>query len=287
MDPLPPDSPLQRWTLSPRGPRERNLIKFFIMGDVGTNGALLGASEDSIEFQLLTAYVNKRRPSDRIFCVLAASSDTPLPDGVTNKNCLERMGKLKILFNCIPCQKGDSKLPLQSSEIDGRGLEFRALDPEGTSPSGVVVAVANKLTRIVDSVPLDPEDIETDTSDDVIQTIVDLLRESGDCLNEEIKKNKSLAQFFNSSFSYSLFEKVTSSFLQKVDPADIPSKAPEQAKVALTFEVTSRLTAVDCHPMNVIMGFGAKYLQENCSAWVKQHGGWEKAFDSEDDEEVH
>lgn len=221
--------------------------RFFIMGDVGTNGALLWASEDSIEFQLLTAYVNKRRPSRRMVRVVAEGHDAPQPAGATNKNCLERMG---------------------------------------TSPSDVVVAVANKLTRIVDSVPLEPEDIETDTSDDVIQTIVDLLRESGDSLNEEIKRNKSLAQFFHSRFSYSLFEKVISSFLQKVDPADIPSKAPDQAKVALTFEVTSRLTAVDCHPMNVVMGFGTKYLQENCSAWVKQHGGWEKAFDSED-EEVH
>ncbi|KAG7456010.1 hypothetical protein MATL_G00247240 [Megalops atlanticus] len=142
--------------------------------------------------------------------------------------------------------------------------------------------VADKLTSIVDSVHLAPADVEPDGPEDVIQTIVELLRESGDTLDAEIKQNKSLASVF-SGFNYGLFEKVTTMFLERVELDDVPStKSPEQAKIALTFEVTSKLTAVDNHPMNRVMGFGAKYLQQNFSTWVQQQGGWAKAFDSED-----
>ncbi|XP_036374116.1 apoptosis facilitator Bcl-2-like protein 14 [Megalops cyprinoides] len=142
--------------------------------------------------------------------------------------------------------------------------------------------VADKLTNIVDSVHLAPADIDHDGPEDVVQTIVELLRESGDKLDEEIRQNKSLADLF-SGFNYGLFEKVTTMFLKGVELEVVSStKSSEQAKIALTFEVTSKLTAVDNHPMNRVMGFGAKYLQQNFSTWVQQQGGWAKAFDSED-----
>ncbi|KAJ8381980.1 hypothetical protein SKAU_G00027580 [Synaphobranchus kaupii] len=249
------------------------------MEEIGTNGVVPGVTEDSIEFQLIVAYIRKRRPSRRTVPQSAPKYDAPQPAQASRK---KTTGKLKMFLHCIRPQKEDREQQSLPSETDGRGPVFRAL-----GPAGAVIEVTDKLTRIADSVPLDSEDIEADSPDDVIQTIVELLRESGDRLNEEMKTNPSLAELFRGCFTYSLFEKVTSLFLQKADPSDIPStKIPEQAKVALTFEVTSRLTAVDCHPMNVVMGFGAKYLQENFSSWVQKHGGWEKAFDNEDDEEV-
>ncbi|XP_064199390.1 apoptosis facilitator Bcl-2-like protein 14 isoform X2 [Anguilla rostrata] len=221
------------------------------MEAAGANGALPGAGEDSLELRLIMAYVQKRRPSRRIAPATAKAHEAPRPPRDSGRRTKKK-------------QKLDR-----------------------TCSAGTVVAVTEKLTRIVDSVPLEFEDIETDGPDDVVQTIVELLRESGDRLNEEMKTNKSLAELFRKGFTYSLFERVTGLFLQKVDPSHVPgSSVPEQAQVALAFEVTSRLTAVDCHPMNVVMGFGAKYLQENYSSWVKQHGGWENAFDAEDDEEV-
>ncbi|XP_035283574.1 apoptosis facilitator Bcl-2-like protein 14 isoform X2 [Anguilla anguilla] len=221
------------------------------MEAAGANGALPGAGEDSLEFRLIMAYVQKRKPLRRIAPATAKAHEAPRPPRDSGRRTKKK-------------QKLDR-----------------------TCSAGTVVAVTEKLTRIVDSVPLEFEDIETDGPDDVVQTIVELLRESGDRLNEEMKTNKSLAELFRKGFTYSLFERVTGLFLQKVDPShSVPSSVPEQAQVALAFEVTSRLTAVDCHPMNVVMGFGAKYLQENYSSWVKQHGGWENAFDAEDDEEV-
>ncbi|XP_035283573.1 apoptosis facilitator Bcl-2-like protein 14 isoform X1 [Anguilla anguilla] len=259
------------------------------MEAAGANGALPGAGEDSLEFRLIMAYVQKRKPLRRIAPATAKAHEAPRPprDSGRRTKKKQKLGKLRMFFPCIRSQEEEAEQRSQPSEPDGGGRRFRAAGPDRTCSAGTVVAVTEKLTRIVDSVPLEFEDIETDGPDDVVQTIVELLRESGDRLNEEMKTNKSLAELFRKGFTYSLFERVTGLFLQKVDPShSVPSSVPEQAQVALAFEVTSRLTAVDCHPMNVVMGFGAKYLQENYSSWVKQHGGWENAFDAEDDEEV-
>ncbi|XP_061108043.1 apoptosis facilitator Bcl-2-like protein 14 isoform X1 [Conger conger] len=248
--------------------------------------AMNGAPENSLEFRLLAAYVKKRRPSLPVRPGPPGASAAPQP--ASGRKWKGRIGKLKMFFLCIRPQKEDHALRSQPSETDGRGPCFRARGPDrSASAAGTVLAVTDKLTAIADSVPMDPDEYQADGPDDVIDSIVELLRVSGDRLNEEMKENESLSKLLGGGFSYSTFKKVTSAFLGKVDPADIPSsKDPEQAMVALTFEVTSRLTTMDCHPMNVVMGFGARYLQENYSGWVKQHGGWEKAFATEDDEEV-
>ncbi|KAJ8392223.1 hypothetical protein AAFF_G00077910 [Aldrovandia affinis] len=251
------------------------------MAATGMNGALQGPSEDSMEFQLLMAYTQKRRPV-AVFHSAASCPSRQAPQA-SDKKRKKSTGKLKMFLHCIRPQREDREQQPQAPEANGRGPVFRAPVPG----AAVLNEVTDKLKKIVDSVHLDSGDIEPDGPDDVVQKIVELLRESGDRLNEEIKTNKTMADLFRGSFDYSLFERVTSLFLQKVDPSDIPSlKTPEQAKIALTFEVTNRLTAVDYHPMKMAMGFGAKYLQENFSSWVKNHGGWEKAFDVEDDEEV-
>lgn len=48
----------------------------------------------------------------------------------------------------------------------------------------------------------------------------------------------------------------------------------QYTKVAFTLEVATRLTAVDNHPMNLVLGFGSKYLKEHFSPWIQNHGGW-------------
>ncbi|XDV28811.1 hypothetical protein PO909_032019 [Leuciscus waleckii] len=145
--------------------------------------------------------------------------------------------------------------------------------------------VAEKLTRIVDSGLLDDDGIEADSvSTDVIEQIVDLLKKSGDDLNKKIEKNHVLLGHLQSTFSYEFFEKLTTAFIKSVVPEFLQSRNKHE-QIALTFEVTSRLGALDLHPMNRVMGFGAQYLQKNFTPWVKQHGGWEKAFD--DTDEVH
>ncbi|TRY89694.1 hypothetical protein DNTS_032321 [Danionella cerebrum] len=165
-----------------------------------------------------------------------------------------------------------------------------------TLNGGKFANAAEKLTHIVDCgslgydegiEPDGPSSQSTDSNlsdDPVIKELVELLKKSGDELNKRILENHELLRILQRSFSYSLFDKLTRAFITRVAP-EYPKKGNECEQIALTFEVTRRLGALDLQPMNRVMGYGAQFLQQNFAPWVKQHGGWEKAFDH--DEDVH
>lgn len=44
--------------------------------------------------------------------------------------------------------------------------------------------------------------------------------------------------------------------------------------VCVSWQAISRLSALDTQPMNKLLGFGAKYLNEKHSSWVKEQGGY-------------
>ncbi|XP_021154080.2 apoptosis facilitator Bcl-2-like protein 14 [Columba livia] len=124
--------------------------------------------------------------------------------------------------------------------------------------------------------------------EEMIQTIVSLLRKSGDELEEMIQKDRTFYQRFEDMLSYTFFKSITDLFL-KCAVADSPSEPESQVqrmKVAFIMEVATRLNAVDNHPMNLVLGFGLKYLREHFKPWIQDQGGWEKAFESLDEEEV-
>ena len=78
-----------------------------------------------------------------------------------------------------------------------------------------------------------------------------------------------------STLTYNYFKKITSAYLRRLSPEELPPKSqPMQARIALIFEVTRRLKIMDRHPMNRVLGFGAKYLQENYSPWANTQGGY-------------
>ncbi|XP_052546442.1 apoptosis facilitator Bcl-2-like protein 14 [Tympanuchus pallidicinctus] len=134
----------------------------------------------------------------------------------------------------------------------------------------------------------DENEGEGNDEEKIIQTIVALLRKSGDQLEERFKKDRSFYQRFEDMLSYAFFERLTNSFLENVS-ADSTNETEDQlqcTKVAFALEVATRLTAVDNHPMNLVMGFGLKYLQEHFSPWIRDRGGWDKALSSLDQEEV-
>ncbi|KAM9640934.1 apoptosis facilitator Bcl-2-like protein 14 [Morphnus guianensis] len=110
----------------------------------------------------------------------------------------------------------------------------------------------------------------------IIQTIVSLLRQSGDQLEEKIKKDRVFYQHFKDMLSYTFFKRVTDLFLEDVsaDSTSEPEGQVQCTKVAFTMEVATRLTAVDNHPMNLVLGFGLKYLREHFKPWIQDQGGW-------------
>ncbi|XP_008947711.1 PREDICTED: apoptosis facilitator Bcl-2-like protein 14 [Merops nubicus] len=183
----------------------------------------------------------------------------------------------------------------------------------GPSQSADVDHIADKLAELVASRSQEsPSDVSLETKDEgsfedqgnsdltdggegkeddierIIQTIVSLLRQSGDKLEKKMEKDRVLCQYFKNMLSYNFFERITNLFLDDIS-ADSPTEPGGQVqcrKVAFTMEIATRLSAVDNHPMNLVLGFGLKYLREHFRPWIQAQGGWEKALTSLDQEEV-
>ncbi|NXL36412.1 B2L14 protein, partial [Glaucidium brasilianum] len=138
------------------------------------------------------------------------------------------------------------------------------------------------------SQPVDGREGKEYDEETIIQTIVSLLRQSGDQLEEKIKKDRFFCQCFKDMLSYTFFERITDTFLENVSAGSTnePRGQVQLTKVAFTMELATRLTAVDNHPMNLVLGFGLKYLREHFRPWIRDQGGWEKALTSLDQEEV-
>lgn len=97
-------------------------------------------------------------------------------------------------------------------------------------------------------------------------------------VRKKLKKDKALMNSFQDGLSYSVFKTITDQFLKGVDTRGESEVKAQGFKVALAIDATAKLTAIDNHPMNKVLGFGTKYLKENFSSWIQQHGGWEKVL---------
>ncbi|XP_071399944.1 apoptosis facilitator Bcl-2-like protein 14 [Centroberyx affinis] len=146
--------------------------------------------------------------------------------------------------------------------------------------------VADRLAQIADSASISQADLTAaglEDQDEIVKKLVELLKTSGDVMDEQIKQNEVLQERLKNVFDYALFEKLTSSLQSLVDLGQAGSKDRiQREKIAWAFEVTSRLSAVDVVHRRRALSFGERYLRQHHSAWIQQHGGWEKAFDSDD-----
>ncbi|KAL0612524.1 Apoptosis facilitator Bcl-2-like protein 14, partial [Plecturocebus cupreus] len=174
-------------------------------------------------------------------------------------------------------------------------LEHEAVDPK-------VISIANRVAEIVYSWPppeaqagsfnsnesLVPEGFSIQRQGAssskkaeegyIIAKIVELLKYSGDELEIKLKKDKALMGHFQDGLSYSVFKTLTDWVLMGVDTRGESEVKAHGFKAALAIDVMAKLTAIDNHPMNRVLGFGTKYLKENFSPWIQQHGGWEKVL---------
>ncbi|XP_052578280.1 apoptosis facilitator Bcl-2-like protein 14 [Peromyscus californicus insignis] len=121
-------------------------------------------------------------------------------------------------------------------------------------------------------------DSKKDGEDEIISKIVELLKYSGDQLGREMKKDKALMSSFQDGLSYSVFKTITNLFLRDVDTRGESEVKAQGFKAALAIDAIAKLTAIDNHPMNRMLGFGTKYLKEYFSPWIQQNGGWEKVL---------
>ncbi|XP_046730412.1 apoptosis facilitator Bcl-2-like protein 14 [Silurus meridionalis] len=233
--------------------------------------------KDSIEYKLLLRYTQKKTHSQPPQSNGVGETKTGSPTKFRGHNKPNKSKKfhLQKVFSCIQPAK---KKPVRQQASTFPGPH-----------QGEVEQIVNRLTEITDHVHFITSDIETD-SDDVVERLVELIREHGDKLNEKIERDHMLRKNLQDCFSYTFFKQVTQMFMRRLSPEEHPTtQSPEQAKIALTCELTSRLNTMDCLPMNRALGFGGKYLQDYFTPWVIEQGGYEKVFCTpvDEDEEVH
>ncbi|XP_064785443.1 uncharacterized protein si:ch211-218c6.8 isoform X1 [Oncorhynchus masou masou] len=243
-----------------------------------------GVDQRSDEYRLLMAYCGKRK----------RQRSGPMPQC---QGLIQKEGPPPSRHNARFYDTGPIHHKFQGCAPSRHGRVAAAAGAAGRE-GNTLNGVADRLIQIADSVQITTDDIESDGTEDqhdVIRRLVELLKVSGDKLNEEIMSNHILQRHLQTSFTYSLFETVTSTLLQGVTgvegdgpvartgcPTPEKEERVQREQIALACEVTSKLSALDLHPMSRAMGFGTRYLQEHHTAWVKKHGGWNSVFDSED-----
>ncbi|KAM6314502.1 apoptosis facilitator Bcl-2-like protein 14 [Podargus strigoides] len=164
-----------------------------------------------------------------------------------------------------------AKLVTSRSQQSPSDVSFKATCP--------VLCQSEGRSRLID---------ETEDEEKIIQNIVALLKESGDQLEEKMEKDTVFYKHFKDMLSYTFFKRITDLFLEDVSAGSTsePGDQVQCMKVAFTMEIITRLTAMDNHPMNLVLGFGLMYLREHFKLWIQDQGGWEKALTSLDQEEV-
>ncbi|XP_078139187.1 apoptosis facilitator Bcl-2-like protein 14 [Centroberyx gerrardi] len=238
--------------------------------------AAMDGVEESEEFRLLKAYCTRRnRPSFR--------------SGFSTKKSTSSGGACSFFADALGtpllsdlCSVGAAVGVVRMGVVGVDGLLDRSKGQDASSLSGV----ADRLAQIADSAPISQADLTAagvEDQDEIVKKLVELLKTSGDVMDEQIKQNEFLQERLQNFFDYALFEKLTSSLQSLVDLGQAGSEDRiQRKKIAWAFEVTSRLSAIDVVPRRRALSFGERYLRQHHSAWIQQHGGWEKAFDSDD-----
>ncbi|KFU99664.1 Apoptosis facilitator Bcl-2-like 14, partial [Pterocles gutturalis] len=283
---------------------------------------------DSIEYKILMAYAQRRLSVSSYVKLLKNEANTQKSSSLTRRKVLIDHQRDKDRPSHTVFYQGGvgelhSKRQSKRNHLSGYGLRFHCSSEEQKKPlprpqnqgeRADVNHIADKLAKLVtsrsqespsdvsfkttydtpcreqdDSVPTGGSEGEEHDEEKIIQTIVSLLRESGDRLEEKMKKDTVFSALFEDMLTYTFFERITDSFLENVSADSTNELSGHQVqctKVAFTMEVATRLNAVDNHPMNLVLGFGLKYLREHFKPWIQDQGGWEKALTSLDQEEV-
>ncbi|KAM8740182.1 uncharacterized protein AB9X84_020108 isoform 1-T1 [Acanthopagrus schlegelii] len=264
---------------------------------------------DTVELRLMMAYATRRRPNRK---VESPTQDSPsAPNGVAHSNGpsspptpdkKRRKKGFRSLMKLLPCikpQTDDKELaqsPEGTPDVTTRCLIIEDPKDVEDEEKDELEKVAERLAEIADEIPFTPPELESDApegdpSDHELEKVIGLLlRDTGDRLNErELKDANIAAELF---WNYSFFEKLVKTLLIRMglispEPDTLGPQASPKTQVAVTCEVTSRLSAVNTLPMSRMLDHGARYLRDHYSSWAQQEGGYEEVFHSDDEDEVH
>ncbi|XP_023150623.1 apoptosis facilitator Bcl-2-like protein 14 [Amphiprion ocellaris] len=269
--------------------------------------------DDTVEFRIMMAFAKRRRPQQQqqqdsnpddgpvkdSRDANGTTTPSQTPEKTEGKKKRKKKGwkRLSSILRCVKPQTEDPE-PQPTPRPNGN---FRSLDPrtnerlvvDSHEPDEVkdddhLAEAVSRLTEIAEEIPFTPPEWETDSRDGEVEKIIGLiLRESGDRLNEKELKNANIAAelFWNYSFFRELINRLLMRMgLRSPDPDALGPQASPKTQIAVTCEVTSRLSEVNSLPRNLLMRHGARYLQDYYSTWAQQQGGYEAAFEGDEDE---
>ncbi|CAL8401089.1 unnamed protein product [Arctogadus glacialis] len=108
------------------------------------------------------------------------------------------------------------------------------------------------------------------SNEEVINRIIALTKEEGDAIDEKLKENPTLSNFFQ-GMSYPAFKKLADNYLedettpvqsQAPSPPHPAVAAPELVKLAFTLDFTARLAGLSRQNVGHITGLGNRYLAD-------------------------
>ncbi|XP_038156116.1 apoptosis facilitator Bcl-2-like protein 14 [Cyprinodon tularosa] len=279
--------------------------------------------EDTVEFKLMRAYAQRRRPKkvdphkENGKALTDYSNDAdPTPGQTTEKTGKEEGKKkrkkktiwrhLKPILKCVRPQTDEMETtptpatPTSDETQDDPTLRCFPMaftldgDHDSSKDEDELGEVASRVIGLADELELTepPSELEADcpedalSKDDLEKTIGLLLRCKGDDLNKKFDELHIAADLF---LNYNFFSKLLNAFFVRIGFRNSQSdalgpQAGNKTQVAATLEITSRLSSVEGLPRSRLFEHGARYLQEYYSSWAQQQGGYEAIF--QDDEEV-
>lgn len=255
--------------------------------------------EDTMEYRVLMSYAQRSLSASKYSALQRALSRQGNHPTISNGKEEKANGEVKIEKR--KQKKWPKKLTpacLRPPKGKKKSTDTAAKNPEEEKASRIVRALQRIVQRIkeqdkesdfrmlrrVSSIQHDGDD-----EDEIIASIVQILRESGDKLNVQMNEKKSILERMKELWSYDFYKKVTDCFLSEVVTTSTTEEEQQKSKIAMCLDATTALTTLDSQPMNKVLGFGVRYLKENYSPWIESRGGWEKVMNiqpGEEEEEV-
>lgn len=125
--------------------------------------------------------------------------------------------------------------------------------------------VSEELEKIVQEVQ-EKEEVEPLSDEEVINRIIALTKEQGDAIDDKLKDNPTLSNFFQ-RMTYSSFKTLADAYVEKEaspihEPPTIFPTAPELVKLAFTYDFTAKIARLSQQNLGHITSMGYRYLQD-------------------------
>ncbi|CAJ1050257.1 uncharacterized protein LOC117813394 isoform X2 [Xyrichtys novacula] len=125
--------------------------------------------------------------------------------------------------------------------------------------------VSEELEKIVHEVK-EKEEVKKLSDEEVINRIIALTKQQGDAIDNKLKDNPTLSNFFQ-GMSYSSFQQLADAYLEEEgtpthNPPTVLPTAPELVKLAFTLDFTARVAGLSRQNVCHITGLGNRYLQD-------------------------